>query len=255
MLVKVNVTKLGTKTGIGYRVIDTKWISKLQARETTKSKFYYPFNPRDRRAAPVYVETDTSVADLKTAFSGTFQTPYGDLPLYPDDNTAISTVTTTYSWDNFVFAELKSGEASWVYFSEGGWVKKYLVNYDLDDIVDLADFGAIAPLFTTAPAADNVQATSMDITGQLNQNGTVYVVWLADGAAAPTSAEVKAGTASGGGAAVAAANSTDTGSGFTVSSGATLTTATAYDVYVVAEDADTTPDLQASPTLVEQTTS
>lgn len=90
---------------------------------------------------------------------------------------------------------------------------------------------------------------------QLNEPGTAYYVLLADGAAAPSSAEVKAGTGSGGAMALdvgsinvpaASTNYTDT---LTM-----LSPLTAYDLYVVAQDDEGTPNLQASATRVDFTT-
>ncbi|MCG9970984.1 cadherin-like domain-containing protein [Christiangramia crocea] len=114
-----------------------------------------------------------------------------------------------------------------------------------------------APTFiATYPQTANVAETSFDVQVQLDEPGTAYVVVVADGAAAPTSAEVKAGTGSGGtgqlfagNVAVAAASTTYT---VTVNSG--VSGSTPYDVYIVAEDDEGTPNLQASPTKVDVTT-
>jgi hypothetical protein len=109
------------------------------------------------------------------------------------------------------------------------------------------------PTFSAGPASANVSDTSFDITATLNENGTVYAVVVADGASAPSSAEVKAGTGSGGSGQLATDSATDSGSGVTLNLTG-LTPSTAYDVYVVAEDDEGTPNLQASPTLVNVTT-
>jgi hypothetical protein len=109
------------------------------------------------------------------------------------------------------------------------------------------------PTFSAGPASANVSDTSFDITATLNENGTVYAVVVADGASAPSSAEVKAGTGSGGSGQLATDSAVDSGSGVTLNLTG-LTSSTAYDVYVVAEDDEGTPNLQASPTLVNVTT-
>ncbi len=111
-----------------------------------------------------------------------------------------------------------------------------------------------APTFTSGPAAANVGETSLDINATLDEAGTIYSVVLADGATAPTSAEVKAGTGSGGASPVDAGSTTASASTQATISHSGLTADTAYDVYVVAEDDESTPNLQASPTLVEATT-
>ncbi|MEQ8237781.1 MAG: lamin tail domain-containing protein [Cyclobacteriaceae bacterium] len=97
------------------------------------------------------------------------------------------------------------------------------------------------------PFLINYTNTSFDIIGQINEAGTVYFVVLLDGSTAPSSAEVKAGTGSAGASTAtngfnAAALTTDV----TLSISG-LSSGTDYNVYVVAEDDETNPNLQASP--------
>lgn len=107
------------------------------------------------------------------------------------------------------------------------------------------------PTFSVSPASSNVVTTAFDITATLSENGTVYAVVVADGATAPTSTEVKAGTGSGGSGELATDSATDSGSGVTLNLTG-LSSSTDYDVYVVGEDAS--GNLMASPTLVNVTT-
>ena len=111
-----------------------------------------------------------------------------------------------------------------------------------------------APVNDVAPASTNQTQNGHDITATLDEAGTIYAVRLADGAAAPSSAQVKLGQDSTGSAApeaksVAAAAATQ--ASMTFSTGAA---STAYDYYVVAEDDESTPNLQTSPVLVNATT-
>ncbi|MBH31840.1 MAG: hypothetical protein CMG71_07650 [Candidatus Marinimicrobia bacterium] len=102
------------------------------------------------------------------------------------------------------------------------------------------------------PFAYNVSSTSLDISVKTDKDGKVYYVVLADGATAPTSAQVKAGTDASG-TSVTSGNQTisaDEAGRLSISSG--LSTSTAYDIYVVAEDKS--ENLQSSPTKVEATT-
>ncbi len=101
----------------------------------------------------------------------------------------------------------------------------------------------------STPSLSGVNDDSVDLTVQINEAGTVYYVVVADGSTAPTSAEVKAGTATGqilsGSQVLLASTSTninDIGSGL-------LASGTSYDMYIVAEDDETTPNIQASPVL------
>ncbi|MBE9468303.1 MAG: DUF5018 domain-containing protein [Bacteroidetes bacterium] len=102
-----------------------------------------------------------------------------------------------------------------------------------------------APAFVTGyPKSANISTTGCDVVVQLDEIGTAYYLVLVDGQTAPTVNEVKAGTA----IAVAAAN-TDASASITG-----LTSATAYDIYIVAEDDETTPNVQTTVTKLEVTT-
>jgi len=75
---------------------------------------------------------------------------------------------------------------------------------------------------------------------------------LDDGAPAPTSAEVRAGTASGGGAALQSGSINLTANTESTATISGLEASTNYDTYVVAEN--TVPNLQETPTLMEVNT-
>lgn len=107
----------------------------------------------------------------------------------------------------------------------------------------------------STPAVSGTTLSQTTLTVRLNEIGTAYYVVVADGAGGPSSAQVKAGQDSGGSAALAngslnvssaSTDFTDTVTG--------LSAATAYDIYVVAEDDEGTPNLQSSATKVDVTT-
>jgi hypothetical protein len=114
-----------------------------------------------------------------------------------------------------------------------------------------------APIWTaTYPSTANITSTGFDVMVNLDEIGTAYYVVVADGATAPTSAQVKAGTdvsdvaaLADGSIAVLAATTEYTA---TIN---TLAANTAYDVYVVAEDDEASPNLMASPSPLNVTTS
>ena len=111
-----------------------------------------------------------------------------------------------------------------------------------------------APTFTVSPAVAATTDEGHTISATLDEAGTIYGVRLADGATAPTSAQVVAGTDASDVAAPEAKNvAVATGkSGSLVFS--TASSSTAYDYYIVAEDDTAPPNLQASPVLVNATT-
>jgi hypothetical protein len=110
------------------------------------------------------------------------------------------------------------------------------------------------PVWTsTFPKTANIESTALDVVANLDETGTVYYVVLADGATAPTSAQVKAGTDAADGAPIASGNIVIAAATTDYSANVTgLTASTAYDIYVVAEDGLT--NIQATPTLVNVTT-
>lgn len=111
------------------------------------------------------------------------------------------------------------------------------------------------PVFTSAPSVTNTTTTGHTVTATLNENGTIYGVRLANGATAPTSAQVKAGTDASDVAAPEAKSAAAIASSSQDLVFSTGSAATDYDYYIVAEDDEGSPNLQATPTLVEATTS
>ncbi|MGO2233527.1 MAG: DUF4347 domain-containing protein, partial [Marinomonas sp.] len=132
-----------------------------------------------------------------------------------------------------------------------GIVDKTTLSFTTGAGVDTA-----APSFeTSTPSALNISTTTLDLTADIDEAGTIYYVVVPDGATAPTAAEVKAGTASGGGAAITSGNAAvSTGAFSNTFSVSGLSANTAYDIYVVAEDDEGTPNLQGTPARVDVST-
>ncbi|MCG7932104.1 MAG: cadherin repeat domain-containing protein [Candidatus Thiodiazotropha lotti] len=112
-----------------------------------------------------------------------------------------------------------------------------------------------APVFSAGPAAANPTTSGHDIQATLDEDGTIYAVRLPDGATAPSSAQVRDGQDSTGSPAPEAKSVSATAAVQASMTFNTGSASTAYDYYVVAEDDETTPNIQASPTLVNATTS
>ena len=102
------------------------------------------------------------------------------------------------------------------------------------------------------PNIDNIATESFDLKVQIDENGKAYYVVLSDGAEAPSSKEVKAGTGRGGETAIASGSITLIASTEASETITGLSAKTPYDVYVVAEDEELT--LHLCPTKVEVTT-
>ncbi len=106
---------------------------------------------------------------------------------------------------------------------------------------------------STFPKSNNISSNGFDLVINQNEKGKAYYVVLPDGATAPTSAQVKAGTDATDVAASVSGNFSITTANADVTKNITgLSQATAYDVYVVSEDL--VPNVQTSPVLLEVTT-
>ena len=110
-----------------------------------------------------------------------------------------------------------------------------------------------APVFTSGyPKVENIDATQADLAVNMDEAGTVYYVVVPDGSTAPTVEEVVAGTDYGT-VTLAAHGTIDVLAGSTAYS-ATITglaDKTDYDIYVVAEDDEDTPNRQAATVMVD----
>jgi len=100
----------------------------------------------------------------------------------------------------------------------------------------------------TWPQAEQLSPTSITVRAQTNETGTAYYVVLADGATAPSAAQVKAGNDSSNSPATVAGNLALTANTEATGPVTGLTADTSYDVYFIAEDA--VPNLQATPVLI-----
>ena len=150
-----------------------------------------------------------------------------------------STTTTAPANATDLYLEVRTYSGSVTYYDD----------FVLEEYIDTD-----APVFESGyPMAGNIEDVQFDLMAQLDETSTVYYVVLDDGATAPTVAEVQDGTGSGGATAVTAGSFT-AGTSETAETVSGLVVETSYDVYVVAEDDEDTPNVQADVSLVEVTT-
>ena len=109
------------------------------------------------------------------------------------------------------------------------------------------------PLWTSSwPSINGITSTGFTVRSKTNEVGRAYYLVVAAGAAAPTSAQVKAGVGYGGVAIVAAGNVALVANTEATAAVGGLAASTGYDTYVVAQDA--VPNLQTAPVKVAVTT-
>ncbi|MBI1209818.1 MAG: DUF4347 domain-containing protein [Azospirillum sp.] len=112
--------------------------------------------------------------------------------------------------------------------------------FQIDDVLLTAAVASdtTPPSFDGGPTAGSVTTSGFTPSASLDEAGTIYYVVVADGATAPSVAEVKAAHASGGGSPLASGNAAASSGNFDGSFSAVtgLSAGTAYDVYFVATD-------------------
>ena len=104
------------------------------------------------------------------------------------------------------------------------------------------------------PKTASITSTTFNLTHNIDEAGKTYYIVTPVPSAAPTPAQVKAGLNAGGTAALKAGTLTNAANTDVSTTFTGLTASTNYVVYVVAEDAATTPNLQTSVAQLNVTT-
>ncbi|MGN7612430.1 autotransporter-associated beta strand repeat-containing protein [Magnetococcales bacterium HHB-1] len=129
-----------------------------------------------------------------------------------------------------------------------------LRNFSVSNWVTGGD--STAPAFeNSTPSTSNITETGFDLSVDIDEGGTIYYVVMPDGSSTPTAAEVKAGTGASGAAATDSGNQAVSSGDFSYSFAVSgLSQATTYDVYVVAEDDEGSPNVSTVQTVADVTT-
>lgn len=135
----------------------------------------------------------------------------------------------------------------------GSVTGSYNVAASLGNITLAAASDNQAPVFSAGfPILANIDATQADLQVSMNEAGKAYYVVVPDGATSPTVAEVVAGANYGTVTLTASGTIDVTAGGGSYSAAITgLTDKTNYDIYVVAEDDETTPNCQTEAVKVD----
>lgn len=125
-------------------LLNTNRVGLLEA-DGSNSKFYYTMNPLDRRESAGYVLATTSAANVIVAMDDVLSSNAMALPIFPDDDVTASAVTKYIDYADFAYAVphgTTPASYSWVYYYSKGFKKhRVLVDYNLDQLEDLAESG------------------------------------------------------------------------------------------------------------------
>ncbi len=193
--------------------------------------------------------SNVSIDDFQLATSGTAAGTIASVSA--TTGTAISVTINSISGAGTLRLDLKANTNIKDSSGNGGGTNNFVPAYTSGQThtVDL-----VAPAFQNAtPGLSGTTDSATTLAVRLNETGTAYYVVVADGAAAPSAAQVKAGQNNAGAAALKSGsiNISNNSADFTTNISG-LTAGTSYDIYVVAEDSAT--NLQASASKVDVTT-
>ncbi|WP_353571570.1 Calx-beta domain-containing protein [Candidatus Albibeggiatoa sp. nov. BB20] len=171
------------------------------------------------------VEAGTDSSDSAVSLSGSFAISTADTPT-TESITSGLTASTSYT----IYLVAKDGSSN--------------VSSVMD--LDHTTTDTIAPTITASTS--NIGDTSFDLTMQLNELGTVYYVVVTNGSGEPSTTQIASGQNSSGSSAITSSTvSISTADTDVTESISSLDPATDYDVYLYAEDDEST----SNPTSIE----
>jgi hypothetical protein len=132
-------------------IINPNRIKEMKVYDTNKSQFVYLFSPENDRTDHCIFQCTTTVANIIIAADASPDSSHVALRVFEDDDTTESAVVTYFRVDDIAFVEAYGTNRSWAFISHGGnSVKRYLVNYNLDQIMDMAGTGTTTTTTTTS---------------------------------------------------------------------------------------------------------
>ena len=115
----------------------------------TKIEIKYKFNPYEDRSPYFLFDVDTSVSSINTQADATLNSPFLALSVYEgiesfDLVSSVTASTVYFNPNDIVWGEDDStGAYSRIWVKKGGQsAKAYIVDYNINQILDVADTGA-----------------------------------------------------------------------------------------------------------------
>jgi len=126
-------------------ILNTENLWKIQVRATTETKGYYCDNKWDRRKPASYIEMGDTLASVTAAYDRTYASNAITLPVFENDDTSSTQVDRLIPVSSITRATAYPADTdlTWLYYNEGArQTVRVLVNYTLQEIIDLADSGS-----------------------------------------------------------------------------------------------------------------
>ncbi|RWS49912.1 hypothetical protein CKA56_07435, partial [Arcobacter venerupis] len=198
-----------------------------------------------------------SIANISTTTGNLIGsiTTLSDIPVPSGKNITNPHYLTTSSGFSLLY-DVQSTNTVTINDPGGDWDATYVLSdvYQYD-LLTFSPPDTIAPTFDVTPATSNVTATTVDLSASLDEAGKIYYVVVPDGSTAPSLAQILAGQDSSGSAALKSGNSDVATMPFTGTYNITgLSANTAYDIYVIGQDDEGTPNVMTTATKVDVTT-
>jgi len=155
MIGKVNITTQISSSpslsgyGTGYSIINFDHVVDAKVYNTTDSLVRYIMK-KDGRDVSFEFVTDETTTQLTTLANATFASNLLALPVFELDNTSSAAVTHYIPGANILFGRAYSTDISKLWINKGGRIVTMLVDYNLDQITDIADTGTTTTTTTSA---------------------------------------------------------------------------------------------------------
>lgn len=137
-------TRVVDKTNGDTFLFNANRVNGILVRASTKSSFMFTDFLGDQREKASYVESEDTVANLVIRADYTFQSTFVSLPLYPDNDSTQSTVTTRINNDSIAYVykdQQYKASKSYLVYAEAGKLRTVRVAYSINQIYSLVDDG------------------------------------------------------------------------------------------------------------------
>ena len=137
----------------GAKLINTDYILDMKLYGSDDARIDYQLRSRfDRDTKFQFIVTDT-LAQVVAGSNVSANSAIMALPVFEGDDTTSAAVTHYFNVEDVAWAENATTTTSYVYVQEGADLKTYIVDYNIDQIMDIATSGTTTTTTTTTTTA------------------------------------------------------------------------------------------------------